>query len=241
MGLFEKKPTLADGLMAQGKAINKLAEAEETKAREARWAEEDRLKHEKKMKEMEIEAQERKMQMEVTAQKAAEFQSLGNEGTVDAYRKLFFARSGEQKRKNENLYSNPKGLKDSLAEPFIGSKTPKSIDNLGDVEQALESFPFDRDPIEFRKIWIFLKQEAQKSQSFDTAQLTFISKQMEKMETAAEMNFDKPDFSSLLPEMKQTITDIKEKVKGIQQKILKIIGIVLGAIFLLGILAAILS
>ena len=90
-----------------------------------------------------------------------------------------------------------------------------------------------------------MKQEAQNSQFFDTAQLTFVSKQMEKMETAAEMNFDKPEFSNLLPEIKQTITEIKKKIKGNQQKVLKIGGIVIGIVFgifiLLGILAAIFS
>ena len=231
MGLFKKTTPWSEALKEYSNSINNLAEAEQAKASETRRA----VEHEENMKKMEIEAQERKMQMELNAQKAEKFQSLGNEGTADAYRKLFSARSGENKQRDENLY--PKNMKDALAGSIIGSKKNKSMDNLEDVEQTLESFPFDKDPIEFRKIWIFLKQEAKKTKSIDTEQLEFISKQMEKMETAAEMNIDKPDFSNLLPDIKQTTNEIKAKVKGFKKKVLIIVGIVIFVLFLLGILA----
>lgn len=229
MGILKKKPTLAEGLVKQAEALEKQADAIESKALNERWAEEERLKHEKKMKKMEIEAQEKMANMEAYSQKAVEIQSLGNEGTVDAYRKLYASRNTEQSRNIQNRSS----MKASLTGKIDG------FDNLEDVNQALESFPFDKDPIEFRKIWIFLKQETAKINSMDTRSLLFITKQMEKMETAAEMNFDKPDYVNLLPEMKETISKLNEKAKENQKKALKVAGIIAAILVLLLILLAI--
>lgn len=209
MGLFKKdKPTLAESLMEEAKALKEQNKAVVQKAKEERWAQQDKLDHEKEMRKMELEAQEKKREIEANTQKAEEFKSLGNEGTIDAYKKLYAAHGNEQKRDLQNRMT----VKASLT----GKK--EGLDNYEDVSLALDSFPFDKDPVEFRKIWIFLKHEASEAKSIDTAALEFIVKQMDKMRTAAEMNFDKPDYANLLPDMTQTISEVKKKINGNQKK-----------------------
>ncbi len=83
MGLFKKdKPTLAESIMEEAKALKEQNKAIENKARQERWAQQDKLDHEKEMRKMELEAQEKMREKEANAQKAEEFKSLGNEGTI---------------------------------------------------------------------------------------------------------------------------------------------------------------
>ena len=222
MGLFtEKKPTLAEGLEKYGKGLQALADAQER----ANWEAEDKRKQEAKMQKLAAKQEKDFKDRAENAERAAEYSGIAQEGTADAYRKLFHAYYTERRRQDDNYYANQ-----SLKKSLTLQRAEKGYDNVDKVEELLKSFPFDNDPVELHKIFVFLTHEYKEHPDF-------VLEQLSSLETAAEMNSHNKDFAEFFPEIRETIAKLREEKKAKDKKELKIALYVVGGILIIALLA----
>ena len=226
MGLFtDKKPTLAEGLEKYGKGLQALADAQER----ATWEAEDARKQEAKMQKLAAKQEKEMKDRAENAERAAEYSGIAQEGTAEAYRKLFHAYFTEQSRQDDNYTAN-QTLKKSLTLQIAD----KGYDNVDKVKELLKGFPFDNDPVELHKIFVFLTREFKEHPDFALEQLN-------SLETAAEMNSHNQEIAAFLPEIRETIAKLREEKKQQDKKELKMILCIVGGCILIGLLALLFS
>lgn len=216
MGLFsEKKPTMAEGLEKYGKGLEAYADAQ----RLAALNEQDARKQEAKMQKLAAKQEKDLKDRAENAARATEYSGIAQEGTAEAYRKLYHAYFTEQSRQTDNYIANS-----SLKKSLTLQHTEKGYDNVDKVKELLKSFPFDNDPIELHKIFVFLTREFKDNPDF-------VLEQLNSLETAAEMNSHNQEFVSFLPEIRETIAKLREEKKLKDKKDGKIIlYIIVGSI-----------
>lgn len=99
MGLFTKdRTTLAEGLEKYGKGLSDFADAQQRANDEAAA----KRKHEAKMQKLALEQEKEAKDRAENAYRASEYTEIANEGTAEAYRKLFYALFTERKREYDN-------------------------------------------------------------------------------------------------------------------------------------------
>ncbi len=226
MGLFkEDKPTLAEGLKHYSEGLKKFADAQQMANYEASEARKHEAKMQKRAEKHEKDLKDRAE----NAERATEYSAIAQEGTAEAYRKLYHAHFTEENRQAENYVANS-----SLKNTFSLKEPEKGYDNVDKVEELLKSFPFDNDPVELHKIFIFLTREYKEHPDFALEQLGYL-------ETAAEMNSHNQEIAAFLPEIRETIAKLREEKKLKDKKELKIILYVVGGIVIVGLLALLFS
>lgn len=226
MGLLTgKKPTLAEGLEKYGRGLEALADAQQR----ATWEAEDARKQEAKMQKLAAKQEKDFKDRAENAERAAEYSGIAQEGTAEAYRKLFHAYFTEKRRESDN-YSANQTLKKSLTLQIA----EKGYDNVDKVEELLKGFPFDNDPVELHKIFVFLTREFKEHPDFALEQLS-------SLETAAEMNSHNQEFAAFLPEIRETIAKLREEKKLKDKKVIKMALYIIGGILLVALLAMLFS
>lgn len=214
MGLFTKdKVTFAEGLEKYGKGLSDFADAQQRANDEAAAA----RKHEAKMQRLAQEQEKESKDRAENAYRASEYTEIANEGTAEAYRRLFYALFTEKNRQFNNYTAN-NTLKKSLTLQNI----EKGYDNVDKVKELLKGFSFVKDPEEFHKTFIFLLSEFKEHPSEVLEQLSYL-------QTAVEMNSHNSDIAALLPEIKTKIEELKERQKEELKKVMKYILYVIAA------------
>ena len=227
MGIWKTDNSTHTNIFVSKEAAKEQRKAEEEK-RKAAQAIESQAYEQRRMVEIEAEKEIKMAEMRLNAERASNYREIAQEGTADAFRQLFKAYSTEQ----QNEVNNRKSLKSQ----FTGKKD--GFDNFEDVKQALDSFPYAKVPGELEKIFVFLVQTCKKeSMGFNNLAIS----QLENLETVAEMNSRNPEIAALLPTIKATISEIKQKRKVMQKKVFKIIGFIFLAVFILIVVLAIFS
>lgn len=233
MGFFtDDKPTLLDELKENVKILDAQVELKKTEAEAQQRAIEEAAKarkHEAKMQKLAEKQEKDSKDRAENAERATEYSAIAQEGTAEAYRKLYHAHFTEENRQAENYVANS-----SLKKSLTMQRPEKGYDNVDKVEELLKSFPFDKDPVELHKIFIFLTREYKEEPNFVLEQLGYL-------ETAAEMNSHNQEFAAFLPEIRETIAKLREEKKLKDKKELKIILYVVGGIVIIGLLALLFS
>ena len=147
MGFFtEDKPTLAEGLRDYGEGLKKYADAQRLATYEA----EDARKHEAKMqkraekheKDLKERAEKHEKDLKERAEnseRATEYSAVAQEGTAEAYRKLYHAHFTEVNRQVKNYVANS-----SLKKSLTMQQPEKGYDNQVNEKMNAEVHLFFR-------------------------------------------------------------------------------------------------